>query len=153
MGRMSRAGASRHASDNPRRRRYLESVLGTSRVAVVDDDASVREALKALLRAAGFRVDVFGSAEEFLGPRRAADTACLVLDVQMPGMSGLELQRVVASGSAVPIVFMTAHADANVRARALASGAVQFLEKPFDDEALLEAIEQAIGVPRASAPE
>jgi len=123
-------------------------------VAVVDDDASLREALKALLRAAGFRVDVFGSAEEFLGPRRAADTACLVLDVQMPGMSGLELQeRVVASGSAVPIVFMTAHADANVRARALASGAVQFLEKPFDDEALLEAIEQAIGVPRASAPE
>ena len=119
-------------------------------MAVVDDDASVREALRGLLRAAGFRVDAFGSAEEFLGPHPAADTACLVLDIRMPGMSGLEFQeRLVASGSVVPIVFMTAHAEAGVRARALAHGAVRVLQKPFEEEALLEAIDQAI----ASAPE
>jgi two-component system response regulator FixJ len=127
----------------------LIAVLGSSRVAVVEDDASLREALKALLRSAGFRVDVFGSAEEYLGPRQAADPACLVLDVRMPGMSGLELQeRLVASGSAVPIVFMTAHSHAGVRARALARGAVRVLPKPFDDDALLEAIDQAIRAPR-----
>ena len=122
-------------------------VLGSSRVVVVvEDDASLREALKALLRSAGFRVDVFGSAEEYLGPRQAAEPACLLLDIRMPGMSGLELQeRLVASGSPVPIVFMTAYAEAGVRARALAHGAVRILQKPFDDDALLEAIDQAMG--------
>ncbi|HUM12298.1 MAG TPA: response regulator [Myxococcaceae bacterium] len=115
-------------------------------MAVVDDDEALREALEALLRSAGFRVDLFSSAEEFLGPGRPADAGCLLLDVRMGGMSGLELQeRLLASGSEVPIVFMTAHADANVCARALAAGAVQVLQKPFDDVALLEAISRATG--------
>ena len=125
-------------------------MIESASVAVVDDDKSLREALNALLRSAGFRVNVFGSAEQFLGTPLAADPACLLLDVRMPGMSGLELQdRLVASGSAIPIVFMTAHADTNMRARAFASGAVQVLEKPFAEDALLEAIDRAIGAGRS----
>jgi len=118
-------------------------------VAVVDDDPSVREALRALLRSAGFRVELFGSAEEFLRSGQSSGFASLVLDVRMSGMSGVELQdQLAASGSTVPIVFMTAHADASVRARALAAGAVEFLEKPFSDDALLDAVDRAIGSAR-----
>ena len=121
----------------------------SSKVAVVDDDPSVREALRALLRSAGFRVELFGSAEEFLRSGQGSNFDSLVLDVRMSGMSGVELQEhLVASGSTVPIVFMTAHADASVRARALAAGAVEFLEKPFSDDALLDAVDRAIGSAR-----
>ena len=121
----------------------------SSKVVVVDDDASVREALRALLRSAGFRVELFASPEELLRSGPLRDTACLVLDVRMSGMSGVELQdQLIASGSSVPIVFMTAHADASVRTRALAAGAVDFLQKPFSDDALLEAIDRAIGLAR-----
>ena len=120
------------------------------RLAVVDDDPSVREALRALLRSAGFRVELFGSAEEFLRSGQGSEFASLVLDVRMSGMSGVELQeQLAASGSKVPIVFMTAHADASVRARALAAGAVEFLEKPFSDDALLDAVDKAIGGARS----
>jgi FixJ family two-component response regulator len=119
-------------------------------VAVVDDDASVREALRGLLRSAGFRVETFASAEDFLDRARSDGLGCLVLDVRMSGMSGVDLQdRLLASGWTVPIVFMTAHADASVRARALAAGAVKFLQKPFSDDALLEAIEAAVARPRS----
>lgn len=115
-------------------------------VAVVDDDPSVREALRALLRSAGLRVELFGSAEEFLRSGRVSDFASLVLDVRMSGMSGVDLQEhLAATGSPVPIVFMTAHADASVRSRAIAAGAVDFLEKPFSDDALLDAVDRAIG--------
>ena len=117
---------------------------------MVDDDASVREALRALLRSAGFRVEAFGSAEEFLRPRQAVELACLLLDVRMPGMSGLELQeRLIDSGSAIPIVFMTAHADGEVCAQALAAGAVQVLQKPFGDDDLLKAVGRAIETGRS----
>jgi len=121
-------------------------VANHPRIAVVDDDESVREALKGLLRSAGYAVAVFASAEAFLTSGQVDDPACLVLDVRMPGMSGVDLQdRLRASRIAVPVVFMTAHADANVRARVLAAGAVDLLQKPFGDQALLGAIEKALG--------
>ena len=121
------------------------ALLDSAKVAVVDDDAFLREALKSLLRSAGYRVATFGSAEELLRSGQSPNFACLVLDVRMSGMSGVELQdRLLASGSKVPIVFMTAHADASVRARALAAGAVRFLQKPFSDDALLDALDASI---------
>ena len=115
-------------------------------VSVVDDDASLREALRGLLKSAGFRVEVFGSAEEFLASGRLADTACLVLDLRMPGITGLEMQeQLIASGSAVPIIFITAHGDENARSRALERGAIDFFQKPFSDEALLGALSSVVG--------
>jgi len=115
-------------------------------IGVIDDDASVREALKGLLRASGFSVEVFSSAEEFLTSGDLEDTACLILDVRMPGMSGFDLQeRLKASQVAIPVIFITADGDRNVRTRALANGAVDFLQKPFKDQALLGAIEKALG--------
>lgn len=117
-------------------------------IGVVDDDAAVRAALKGLLRAAGFSVAVFSSAEEFLASGEIDDTACLILDVRMPGMSGFDLlERLKASGVAMPVIFITADGDRNVRARALATGAVDFLAKPFSDRALLSAVEEALGQP------
>ncbi len=125
----------------------------TSRISVVDDDASVREAIRGLLRSAGFDAEVFGSAEEFLGSGRLAGTTCLVLDVRMPGMSGIELrERLIASGHAVPIIFITAHADEDERARALDRGAVDCLRKPFSDDALLDAIAKANGRNGVASP-
>ena len=101
----------------------------------------MREALRGLLRSAGFQVEVFGSAEEFLASGRLADTACLILDVQMPGITGLEMQeQLIASGSTVPRIFITARGDEDTRSRALERGAIDFLQKPFSDEALLGAV-------------
>jgi FixJ family two-component response regulator len=117
-----------------------------ARISIVDDDASMREAIKGLLVAAGFDAEVFTSAEEILNSGRLADTACLVLDVRMPGMSGIELQdRLIALGCAVPIIVITAHAEEEERARALERGAVGCLQKPFGRDALLGAIARAIG--------
>jgi FixJ family two-component response regulator len=113
-------------------------------VFVVDDDPSVRKALRRLIRSAGLEVETFASAEEFLDFERKDGPACLVLDIQMPGLSGLQLQdRLMTSGANLPIIFITAYEDANVRARALDQGAARFLEKPFDDQVLLEAIHSA----------
>ena len=118
----------------------------SSRISVVDDDESVREALRGLLRSVGFQAELFASAEEFLRSGRLPDTTCLILDVRMPGMSGVELQeRLIATSSAVPVIFMTAHGDEDARARALERGAVDFLRKPFSDEVLLGAIARALG--------
>lgn len=123
----------------------------SSRISVVDDDESMREALRGLLRSVGFQAELFASAEEFLRSGRVPGTACLVLDVRMPGMSGVELQeQLIAMDSGVPIVFMTAHGDDFTRARALERGAVDFLHKPFTDEALLDAIARAIGAPSSA---
>ena len=117
-----------------------------STIAVVDDDTSVREALKGLLKSAGFHADVFGSAEEFLDSGQLANTACLILDVRMPGMGGLELQRrVAAAGNRVPVIFITAHGDEELRARALEAGAADYLHKPFSEQTLLDAIARCIG--------
>jgi FixJ family two-component response regulator len=115
---------------------------------VVDDDASVREALRGLLRSAGLRAEVFGSATEFLASGRVSDAACLILDVRMPGMGGLELQEeLIGSSRRVPIIFITAHGDEDARSRALERGAIDFLQKPFSDDALLDAIGAALASP------
>jgi FixJ family two-component response regulator len=121
-------------------------VPNSSRISIVDDDESVRQALKGLLRSAGFPADAFASAEEFLSSGQLHATSCLILDVRMPGMSGMDLQdRLIASSSAVPIIFISAHGDEDVRTRALQRGAVAFLQKPFSDDALLDAIASANG--------
>jgi len=115
-------------------------------VAIVDDDGSVRTALMGLLRAAGYRARAFASAKELLASGPAREIACLVLDVRMPGMSGLELQAELAARSLrLPIVFITAHGDDEAQRRALQAGAIAFLQKPFDDEALLGSIRAVTG--------
>ena len=119
-----------------------------SRIAVVDDEAAMREAVKSLLGSAGFEAEVFASARELLTSGRLVGTACLVVDVRMPGMSGIELQEtLIKSRRRVPIIFITAHADETVRARALQRGAVAVLQKPFADEALLDAVAAAMAMP------
>jgi FixJ family two-component response regulator len=118
---------------------------GVPLIAIVDDDDSLRKSLDNLLRSVGFRTQGFSSAEAFLSSQHVHDTACLILDVRMPGMSGLELQRqLVATNWRIPIIFVTAHVDDDARAQALAAGAVDFLYKPFREEALLNAIETAL---------
>jgi FixJ family two-component response regulator len=107
-------------------------------VAIVDDDASVRRSARRLIRSLGHRAEAFGSAEEFLDSGQASETACLILDVRMPGMDGLELQRRLAdSDPPIPIVFITARASDEEEDRALRAGAVAFLRKPVDKETLL----------------
>jgi FixJ family two-component response regulator len=113
-------------------------------ISIVDDDASIREALKSLMRSVRFVVDAYGSAEEFLASERVNDTACLILDVYLPGMSGFELQNhLKADGRAIPIIFITAHSDDASRRRALKGGAIDFLSKPVRREVLLKAIQSA----------
>jgi FixJ family two-component response regulator len=114
-------------------------------ISVVDDDDSVRESLGGLIRSLGFAVKAFASAEEFLTSDRLPDTDCLILDVRMPGMNGLELQRqLAASHMSIPVIFITAHGDEETRVRALNGGAVDYLLKPFSEEALLNAINTAL---------
>jgi FixJ family two-component response regulator len=114
-------------------------------VFVVDDDVSMREALESLVRSAGFSVETFASAQDFLGRRRADGPSCLVLDVRLPGLSGLDLQKkIVDANREIPIVFITGHGDVPTSVRAMKAGAVEFLMKPFSDRDLLDAIEQAI---------
>jgi FixJ family two-component response regulator len=114
-------------------------------ISVVDDDDSVREALGALLRALDFEVELFASAHQFLFSDRVRKSDCLILDVRMPGMCGLELQRrLVETYRDMPVIFITAHAGEEPRARALKSGAVDFLLKPFSEESLLNAVETAL---------
>jgi FixJ family two-component response regulator len=112
----------------------------TPHISIVDDDESVREAIKSLLRSVGLGADVFASAEEFLKSDRLKNTACLILDVRMPGMTGLELQELLAAAHyKIPIIFITAHvSDREARNRALQAGAVDFLSKPFSEEILLK---------------
>jgi FixJ family two-component response regulator len=114
-------------------------------ISIVDDDESVRDALENLLKSIGYRAEVFASAEEFLRLGHHEDSRCLILDVRMPGLSGLELQRqLVSSGPSIPIVFITAHGDEAERAQAFRAGAVAFLRKPFAEEALLTAVQAAL---------
>ena len=110
-------------------------------ISIVDDDDSVRDALKSLIDAVGFRVEVFASGEDFLNSPYISETDCLITDVRMPGMSGLELQeRLNATGSSIPMVFISAHDDTEARARAIRGGAIDFLQKPFSADSLLGAI-------------
>lgn len=114
-------------------------------ITIVDDDDSMRASLDNLLRSAGFRAQAFPSAESFLDASPGLDTACLILDVRMSGIGGLELQRqLAASRSRVPIIFVTSHIDDDVRTRALDAGAVAFLYKPFREEELLDAIDGVV---------
>ena len=114
-------------------------------VAIVDDDRSVQIALKDLMESAGLSARCFGSAEEFLEWNQRNQTGCLILDIRMPGMSGLELQaKLKAEGSRIPIIFITSNGDAKMKMQAMKAGAVEFLFKPFDDEILLEKIRPAL---------
>jgi FixJ family two-component response regulator len=116
-----------------------------SLVFVVDDDTSMREALSSLIRAVGLRVETFSSAKDFLRHERPDLPACLVLDVRLPGLSGLELQReLTMADNHIPIIFITGHGDIPMSVRAMKAGAVEFLTKPFRDQDLLDAIQQAI---------
>jgi len=110
-------------------------------VAIVDDDQSVQNALKDLMESAGLSAQCFGSAEEFLTSDKRKETACLLADIRMPGMSGLELQaKLKAEGSRIPIIFITAHGDSKTKMQAMKAGAIDFLSKPFNDEVLLEKV-------------
>ena len=116
----------------------------TSIVFVVDDDVSVRESLELSIRTAGWRPETFASAQEFLSRPRATVPSCLVLDVTLPGLSGLELQQQLAARTDMPIIFITGHGDVPMSVQAMKAGAVEFLTKPFKDEVLLNAIHSAI---------
>jgi FixJ family two-component response regulator len=114
-------------------------------ISVVDDDASVRTATARLLRSLGFSAHAFASAQEFLSSPRLRETSCLIADVEMPGMSGLELQAyLIAHGHRTPMIFITAFPEDRIRERAMKAGAVEFLSKPFDEPRLLECVERAL---------
>ena len=117
----------------------------TKLVAIVDDDDSMRSALQGLLQSAEFPSQSFASAEEFLQSGQQHQIACLIADIRMPGMSGLELQaQLNAEHCRIPIIFITAHGDTKMRMQALRAGAVEFLTKPFNDEVLLESVQTAL---------
>jgi FixJ family two-component response regulator len=114
-------------------------------VAIVDDDGSMRSALQGLMKAVGLSSRAFESAEDFLRSGHQQETACLIADIRMPGMSGLELQaRLNAEHCRIPTIFITAHGDEEMRLQALRAGAVEFLPKPFDDEVLVESVRAAL---------
>jgi FixJ family two-component response regulator len=114
-------------------------------VAIVDDDDLMRSALEGLMKAVGLPAQAFPSAEEFLKSGQQRQAACLIADIRMPGMSGLELQsHLNAERCKIPIIFITAHGDEKMRMQALRAGAVEFMAKPFDDEALLESVRAAL---------
>ena len=120
-------------------------------IAIVDDDPSVREGLESLIRSAGWRVQTFESAQEFLARPRTEAPNCLILDLQLPGLSGLDLQKRMAEvGLEIPIVFLSGHGNIPATVQAMKAGAVEFLTKPFDDEELLQAIREAIERDRRS---
>jgi len=120
-------------------------MTGVPLIAIVDDDDSLRNSLDNLIRSVGFRAQGFPSAEAFLSSNQVHDTACLIIDERLPGMNGLELQRRIGAANwRIPIIFITSHADGDARARALEAGAVDYLYKPFREEALLNAIDEAL---------
>ena len=122
-----------------------ESRKSDAIIAIVDDDASVREGLQSLIRSAGWRVETFVSAQEFLGRRGAEAPSCLILDLQLPGLSGLDLQKQMAEvGLEIPIIFLTGHGNIPASVQAMKAGAVEFLTKPLDEQKLVDAIQEAI---------
>ena len=123
----------------------MDTFTNTKMVAVVDDDDSFRAALQRLLRSAGFTVRSFASAEEFLASGQLNEAGCLIADIRMPGMSGLDLQaKLNADRCPIPTIFVTAHGDEKMRLQAMRGGAVKFLEKRFDDAILLESVRTAL---------
>ena len=125
--------------------------LNPGTVIVVDDDLSVREALASLARSIGLHVKLFPSAHEFLQSQRPESPSCVVLDVRLPGLSGLDLQRqLLEAGLNIPIIFITGHGDIPMSVRAMKAGAVEFLTKPFRDQDLIDAVESALRIDRAA---
>jgi FixJ family two-component response regulator len=123
----------------------MTTLVKSSHVAIVDDDDLMRSALQGLLKAVGLPARTFASAEEFLESGQLHDTACLIADIRMSGMSGLELQaRLNAEPVRIPTIFITAHGDELMRMQALRAGAVEFLAKPFDNSALIESVRAAL---------
>jgi FixJ family two-component response regulator len=121
------------------------SSMPTTKIVIVDDDHAVREAMKLLMRSYGYHASTFGSADEFLESAKVHDTSCLITDVQMPGLSGIELQDwLIARGYRTPIIFITAYSDENVRVRAMKAGALAFLIKPIDCHQLVDHVEKAL---------
>jgi FixJ family two-component response regulator len=115
-------------------------------ISIVDDDEEVREATKGLVRSLGYTAATFGSAEEFLNSERRYDTSCIIADVQMPGLSGVEMQRrLIAEGHPLPMIFVTAFPEDQVRASAMEAGAVGFLSKPCSEEHLIGCLDSALG--------
>ena len=118
-----------------------------SMIAIVDDDEAVREATKTLVRSMGYSASTFGSANEFLKSEKVHETSCLITDLQMPGLSGIDLQdHLIARGHRFPIIFITAYSDENVRARPMKAGAVAFLTKPVNADHLVSHLEKALKV-------
>ena len=114
-------------------------------ISIVEDDESVREAIKGLMRSLGYRVEAVASPQEFLSSRQVRRTSCLIADMQMPGMTGLELyQRLSASGKPIPTILITAYPDDGVRERALSAGVVGYLSKPFEEDDLIACIRSAL---------
>src|SRR5580704_12401736 len=132
----------------PMTERYLAAMAIQTKaklVAIVDDDELMRSALQGMMKSVGLPSQAFASAEEFLKSGQHQQTACLIADIRMPGMSGLELQaKLNAEDCRIPTIFITAHGDEKMRLQALRAGAVEFLAKPFEDEALLESIRVAL---------
>jgi FixJ family two-component response regulator len=117
-----------------------------SLISIVDDDEEIREATKGLLRSLGYQAAAFSSAEEFLQSDSLDNTACLIADVQMPGLSGIDLQgRLIARGVQMPMIFITAFPEEGTRTRAMKAGAVGYLGKPFSEESLLRCLDSALG--------
>jgi FixJ family two-component response regulator len=117
----------------------------TNWIAIVDDDSSVRTAIHGVLRSAGFKAIPFASGEDFLAADQVGNPVCVITDIKMPGMSGFDLQQRLANdGNRVPVIFISSHGTEKTRARALEAGAIGFLDKPFDDEALLELVRLAV---------
>lgn len=132
----------------------MPTAQSDSIVFVVDDDASIRDAVKSLLKSVGLRAEAFGSTEEFMNATRPEAPSCLVLDVRLPGMSGLDFQADLEKrGVRIPIIFITAHGDIPMTSRAMKAGAIEFLPKPFQKQELLDAIHQALERDRASRHE
>ena len=114
-------------------------------IAIVDDDEAVREATKTLVRSLGYNASMFASAEEFLNSEQFSNTSCLITDLHMPGLSGLDLQdQLIARGHRIPVIFMTACPEENARTRAMKAGAIGFLSKPFNDDQLLGYLEKTL---------
>jgi FixJ family two-component response regulator len=114
-------------------------------IAIVDDDESMRDAIESLVQSLGHNVSTFASANEYLKSEQVHDTSCIITDVQMPGLNGLDLQdHLIARGDRIPVIFITGHPDDGVRARALKAGAVGFLSKPFSEDHFIGCIEKAL---------
>ena len=122
----------------------MKSAAGPT-VFIIDDDRGMRQAIQDLVESVGLRAETFATGQDFLRAQRTSDPSCLVLDVRLPQMSGLDLQRQLAdTGVQIPIIFITAHGDEEMRLQALRAGAVEFLPKPFDDELLVESVRAAL---------